>query len=109
MNKTERIAEEVIRVTYTKGGVSHMRDFSKEILEATKDNAVEYILEIYGHISRSNKDASYGLNEKGFELARRGFFSGIENDRKINRIGVYIAIITSLISVIIAIVALNSN
>ena len=106
MNKTEKIAEEVIRATYKKGGLSYMSDFPKETLNATKDDAVEYILEIYGHISRNNNNACYGLNEKGFELGRRGFFSGEEKERRNKRIGIYAAIITSVLSVIIAAIAL---
>ena len=57
----------------------------------------------------TGKNRYYGLNEKGFELGRRGFFSGEEKERKRQRTGVNIAIITSIASAIIAIIAIVAD
>lgn len=107
MNKTERIAEEIIKIAYDKGGLISGDDLSEEQRNATKDNAVNYVMQFYGAFSGDEINGLYyGLNEKGFELGRRGFFSGEERERKRLRTGVNIAIITSVVSVIIAIIAI---
>lgn len=49
------------------------------------------------------------FKRKGFELGRRGFFSGEEKERKRQRTGVNIAIITSIASAIIAIIAIVAD
>lgn len=102
MNQTERIAESIIKAAYDKGGLISSKDLTEEQRNYTSDNAVNYVMRFYGAFSENNGKGYYGLNEKGFELGRRGFFSGEAKERKRQRIGVNIAIITSVISVIIA-------
>lgn len=106
MNQTERIAESIIKIAYDKGGLISGEDLTKEQRAATSDNAVNYVMRFYGSFSENKGKRYYGLNEKGFELGRRGFFSGEAKERKRQRTGVNIAIITSIISAIIAIIAL---
>lgn len=62
-------------------------------------------MNFYGTFSGSAK-RYYGLNEKGFALGRSGFFSGEEKERRNRYIGINVAIITSIISAIIAMIAL---
>lgn len=106
MNKTERIAEEIIKIAYNKGGLISGEDLSEEKIKATEDNAVDYVMNFYGSFSGEKGKGYYGLNEKEFELGRRGFFSGEERERNRLRTGVNTAIITSVVSVIIAIIAI---
>ena len=107
MNNTEIIAEEIIKIAYDKGGLINADDLTEDQRKATTDNAVDYVMRFYGTFSGDGKNRYYGLNEKGFELGRRGFFSGEEKERKRQRTGVNIAIITSIASAIIAILDVN--
>ena len=102
MNNTEIIAEEIIKIAYD-------NDLTEDQRKATTDNAVDYVMRFYGTFSGDGKNRYYGLNEKGFELGRRGFFSGEEKERKRQRTGVNIAIITSIASAIIAIIAIVAD
>ena len=102
MNKTERIAEEIIKIAYDKGGLVNGESLTEEQI-----NAINYVMRFYGDFSGDRENGYYyGLNEKGFELGRRGFFSGEEKERLRQRKGVNIAIITSVASAIIAIIAI---
>ena len=109
MNNTEIIAEEIIKIAYDKGGLINADDLTEDQRKATTDNAVDYVMQFYGTFSGDGKNRYYGLNEKGFELGRRGFFSGEEKERKRQRTGVNIAIITSIASAIIAIIAIVAD
>lgn len=106
MNATERKAEELIRMAYNKGGLISGEEMTKEQRAATADEAVNYVMRFYGAFSENKGIGYYGLNEKGFELGRRGFFSGEEREMRNRRTGMRIAIITSIASIIIAIIAL---
>lgn len=107
MNKTERIAEEIIKIAYDRGGLVNGESLTEEQIKATNDNAINYVMRFYGDFSGDRENGYYyGLNEKGFELGRRGFFSGEEKERLRQRKGVNIAIITSVASAIIAIIAI---
>ena len=90
MNNTEIIAEEIIKIAYDKGGLINADDLTEDQRKATTDNAVDYVMRFYGTFSGDGKNRYYGLNEKGFELGRRGFFSGEEKERKRQRTGVNI-------------------
>lgn len=106
MNTTEKKAEEIIRMAYNKGGLISSEEMTKEQQDSTEDKAVNYVMCFYGAFSNAGKIGYYGLNEKGFELGRRGFFSGEEKEIRSRRTGMRVAIITSITSIIIAIIAL---
>ena len=105
----DKDAEEIIKIAYDKGGLINADDLTEDQRKATTDNAVDYVMRFYGTFSGDGKNRYYGLNEKGFELGRRGFFSGEEKERKRQRTGVNIAIITSIASAIIAIIAIVAD
>lgn len=106
MNVTEKKAEGLIKIAYNKGGLISGEEMTKEQRDATENEAVNYIMRFYGTFSENKGIGYYGLNEKGFELGRRGFFSGEEREMRNRRTGMRIAIITSIASIIMAIIAL---
>lgn len=48
MNKTERIAEEIIKIAYDKGGLVNGESLTEEQIKATNDNAINYVMRFYG-------------------------------------------------------------
>lgn len=110
MNSSEEIAEKVLKIAYEKGGTICGKDISDDIRKLS-DHNVDSILSDYGDFVSEEIEGGitrghYKMNDKGLRLARRGFFSGEEREIANNRMGVRIAIITSITSIIIAIVAL---
>lgn len=47
MNKTERIAEEIIKIAYDKGGLVNGESLTEEQIKATNDNAINYVMRLY--------------------------------------------------------------
>lgn len=110
MNRSEEIAEKVLKIAYEKGGTICGKDVSDEIRKSS-DHNIDSILSDYGDFISEEIEGGitrgyYKMNDKGLRLARRGFFSGEEKEISDNRMGVRIAIITSIASIIMAIIAL---
>lgn len=113
MNKSEEIAERIIRIAYEKGGTLNCADIDRDLRKETDYN-VNKILYEYGEFKdrdlSSGKVAKYyTINNKGYELARKGFFNGQEKAIKETRIISITSILIAILSLIISAIALFKN
>ncbi|MBD9092305.1 MAG: hypothetical protein EGQ20_07235 [Bacteroides oleiciplenus] len=107
MNKSEKIAERIIAAAYKEGGTLKEKEIGNGFL-IKRDHNINSILCEYGEFSKDETTTGliinyYKLNNKGNELARNGYFSGKEKEKKRAYIRDIVAIITASISLIISI------
>ncbi|WP_071145720.1 hypothetical protein [Bacteroides ihuae] len=121
MNKSEEIADGIIKDAYRNGGSIDYDSISTKIA-ADDLPQVNMILEEYGSLEIPLEDGtwfSYSLNQRGNVFASQGSFKGLEQerkekakDRKLDRLSKKISIIAVIISVIslfVSIIALCSK